>query len=81
MKLARQLETAFIIIVMYSRDLNSLVTLNTLSVLIILSDRKTETLLWLEETNLNNITYIHDRNQHDCPVENIHFISDIPLGE
>ena len=50
MKLAKHLETAFIIIVIYSKDLNNLVTLNTLKVLIILNDLKTETLLWLDET-------------------------------
>jgi len=40
MKLARQLETAFIIIVIYYNDLKSLVTLNTLKVLIVLNDFK-----------------------------------------
>ena len=45
MKLAKQLETAFIIIVIYYKDLNNLVTLRTLKALMILKDLKTETLL------------------------------------
>lgn len=53
MKLAKQLETAFIIIVIYSKDLNNLVTLNTLNVLIILNDLNAEILFWFDETKIH----------------------------
>jgi len=52
MKFVKQLDTAFIIIVIYYKDLNNRVTLKTLKVLIILNDLNTEALLWLDETNI-----------------------------